>query len=657
MSTHSNVRRVFRGAFVLTLFTSVYALNGCGSNTSSTTGGSGTGGFGGGGGNFDAGVGGQNTGGDIFGSGGDSAGGDTFGSGGSASGGTTSDASIGAGGTLADAGLGGMSNVDGGVPDASLGDASPVGTGGSSGAGGSDAAVAACVPSTTVYSTAGIPVCDPVQFPHCSNGLCVPQTLVPPSSLSELADCGGTNKCVPQYFVERLGRFIPPGCTSVNGNEGRCLSTCIPMVASQIDSLPKDVCGDGDLCAPCYDPRTGKNTGACTQGCDPGPKQPAKPFTKCCTGQGSCVPTSLVPAADLSLLGKDTCTGAGQLCAPDKLSDTTYKPTSCKSLSGAEGRCLADCIPSVAAQASRLPKANCDTGELCAPCYDPITGKDTGACTQNGDAPVNPPFQYDACCNSLGHCLPTTLLSAAQKSSLGSDTCTSSSTLCAPDVFSVAGEAPTPCRALGTFDDEGRCVPTCVPSIKAQASELDQGTPAVCPANTLCAPCYDPTTGADTGALHGERGRAEGAEKDVPHVLQRRRPLCAVEGRPDRRGLRARQRHVHGLRLVVRAERVPRPHREAQDVYGARQRRSPLLAELLAADSGPGRESPPRDVRGKRALRSLLQPARRHGHGFVRDQRRQTREAEGDLRRLLRFRGRKPDEPWHVRTAGAPHVE
>ncbi|MGH7635688.1 MAG: hypothetical protein ACRENC_18315, partial [Gemmatimonadaceae bacterium] len=263
--------------------------------------------------------------------------------------------------------------------------------------------------------------------------------------------------------------------------------------------MPKDICGAGELCTPCYDPRTGANTGACSQGCDTGPKDPPKPFQECCNGAGSCVPPALVPAKDATLLGKDTCKGATDLCAPDKLSDATYVPKTCASLSGSEGRCLASCLPDVAAEAARLPKDTCDAGELCAPCYDPITGKETAACTLNGDAPAKPPFQYAGCCSGLGHCVPTTLLSSTQEALLDKDTCSGASDLCAPDVFSVAGQLPASCRALGSVSAEGRCVPTCVPSVQAEKSQLDSGSPA-CPANTLCAPCYDPQTGADTGA-------------------------------------------------------------------------------------------------------------------------------------------------------------
>jgi len=417
----------------------------------------------------------------------------------SGSGGT----SPGSGGT-ADGGGGGGGATAGGAgtsPDAGAGGAAP-GDGGT------------CVVPTTLIDATAFPACDKTVFPLCTNGRCVPKTAVPTDAQSQLGDCDATNKCVPSYFIERAAKFVPPSCTSVNGAEGRCLSECIPQISAQASFLQKGTCGDGDLCAPCYDPRTGKDTGACSQGCDTGPKDPPKPFAKCCTGRGSCVTKDLVPAADLALLGKDTCSTADQLCAPDNLSDPAFQPKKCMSLAGAEGRCTVDCLPSVAQQASRLPPADCAKGELCAPCYDPISGKDTGACTQNGDKPVDPPVVFAGCCGTFGHCVPDSILSTDQKASLAKDTCTGQSDLCAPDVFAVPGQMAAACRALGSADLEGRCLPPCLPSVAAQKSELDAGS---CAAGLLCVPCFDPITGASTSACTQNGDMPKDAKKVFPN--------------------------------------------------------------------------------------------------------------------------------------------
>jgi hypothetical protein len=477
MITLFESKTILRASALLAIFGSASVQIACGSDSNATgpspssftTGGSsGTGGTDGG----------------VSGSGGG------FNSGGFSSGGFSgSQSSGGSGGSLSSGGAGGSPSSGGSSGSATGG--SPGGTP-DAGDGGT------CIqPSAPTLDPTIFPACKIATLPNCTDGRCVPNGLVPSSAQALLADCDATDKCAPSIFVSYNNLYTSPTCVSVDGAEGRCLSECIPLVSQQATFLPKANCGDGQLCAPCFDPRTGDDTGACHQGCDTGPKDPPKLFDKCCGGQGACVPKTLVPAADLTLLGPDTCTDSTALCAPNKLSQPGYVPATCKSISGIEGRCLADCIPQVASDASELPKDTCDTGELCAPCYDPFTGKDTGACTQNGDKPVNPPTTFPQCCSDLGHCIPTNALSSAQVSELGADTCTTGD-LCAPDVFAEPGETAAKCSAtLGGLDAEGRCIPNCVPLVQKQASELSQGS---CVANMLCAPCYDPVTGKSTDA-------------------------------------------------------------------------------------------------------------------------------------------------------------
>src|SRR6185295_4602839 len=121
-------------------------------------------------------------------------------------------------------------------------------------------------------------------------------------------------------------------------------------------------------------------------------------FERCCGGIGSCVPRTLVPPDQIDQLGRDSCTTSDSLCAPDELSSGTSRPTTCSSIAGAEGRCLPACLPDIAAQADRLPRDVCPTNHLCAPCYDPITGADSGACRLAGDMPVDPPYVFPDCC-------------------------------------------------------------------------------------------------------------------------------------------------------------------------------------------------------------------------------------------------------------------
>jgi hypothetical protein len=244
-----------------------------------------------------------------------------------------------------------------------------------------------CVPATNTSI-------DPSFLQECpesvceTGGRCVPSEFLPPGSTDLLAACDATSTCVPDKFVEAGGEVEPEHCRSVGGGEGRCISKCVPQVADEADMLPQDVCEDDELCAPCYDPRTGVETGACTLACD-APEEPAFVFPSCCEGIGTCVPASSVPDDFVEQLPEDTCEDEGFLCAPDKfVADLSYSPPSCTpELAGEleidlddEGVCLAACVAVHAnALATALAQSSCDAGEVCVPCHDP-DGEDTGAC-------------------------------------------------------------------------------------------------------------------------------------------------------------------------------------------------------------------------------------------------------------------------------------
>src|SRR6185295_6433086 len=146
---------------------------------------------------------------------------------------------------------------------------------GSSGQGGG--APACDDPNTCVYDCP-TPAIDPSILPACTtcgDGHCVPNAQIPDASLlSQLGKCDDTSSCVPDVFIETNGKFVAPTCKSVSGVEGRCLSRCLPEVASQAAQLPQDICADTEACVPCYDPLEGTDTGACKISCDTGPAGP-----------------------------------------------------------------------------------------------------------------------------------------------------------------------------------------------------------------------------------------------------------------------------------------------------------------------------------------------------------------------------------------------
>lgn len=390
----------------------------------------------------------------------------------------------------------------------------------------------------------GPPIIDPTTFPACSpacNGAhCVPAAIVPTADQSQLASCmsnGMPGFCAPDTFIQSDGQGLPPTCTSVAGSEGRCLSTCLPEIASEADVLPQSTCPSGTLCAPCYDPVAADPTaptGACSLACD----HPAKPptiiscpytgppiidpsvFPACspaCAGS-HCVPAALVPMADQSQLA--TCPGG--FCAPDSITQTAGEgvPPTCTSVAGAEGRCLSTCLPEIASEASVLPQSTCASGELCAPCYDPLASDPmapTGACSLGCDHPAQPPTIItcpwtgppvldpttlppcdDGGCSGA-HCLPAAEVPASVQSQLAS--CNGGAGFCTPDQIISTGDnfIPTTCDPFPGSGAPGRCLSDCLPAVQSEAASgtLVQSS---CSTGQYCVPCNDPFTGASTGA-------------------------------------------------------------------------------------------------------------------------------------------------------------
>jgi hypothetical protein len=117
-------------------------------------------------------------------------------------------------------------------------------------------------------------------------------------------------------------------------------------------------------------------------------------------------------------------------------------------------------------------------------------------CPWTGPAVLDP-AKLPACSPACGdaHCVPAAHVPPSQRPLLAS--CPGG--YCTPDPNIRAGGAyvPPPCSAFQGTPAEGRCQSLCLPPIAAQASQLHQHT---CPDGDLCAPCYDPFTGASTGA-------------------------------------------------------------------------------------------------------------------------------------------------------------
>jgi hypothetical protein len=302
--------------------------------------------------------------------------------------------------------------------------------------------------------------------------------------------CGGSMElCVPLRWLDG-NPIMPEKCRSLGDAEGRCLSVCLPKIAAQAGRLPRAICQDTEVCAPCFDPLTGVSTGACDLGDDPGPSAPATVLGTCCESLGRCVPDTFVSASDAEQLDSDVCANDADLCVPTAWldSDGIGAAPSCRSWNDAEGRCLPACLPVIADQASRLRRDVCDDGLLCAPCYDPVSGNATGACSVGSDSgPLEPKKTFDDCCRAgagaLGRCVPKELLSAEQHEQLPADECDAAAYRCAPvQLIEEPSPGLTACR---TLSGAGACVPACMIDITDRALLLRNG----CADGELCVPC------------------------------------------------------------------------------------------------------------------------------------------------------------------------
>jgi hypothetical protein len=241
-------------------------------------------------------------------------------------------------------------------------------------------------PATCNYEAGCPPVIDPVAtgLTACAaDAHCLDAALVTdPAQASQLATCDDATKlCVPDIFLATGGKFTPPTCTSVNGAEGRCLSTALPAVAAQASLLPQDSCAASERCTPCFNPLDGTSTGACNLSCDTGPTQPAKEFAQCCDMRARCVPTSSIPADQQGQLSAKECDQAqpGSLCVPNEILANGPFPTCTANsiiLGNYTGVCLSDCLD-FGIQGVALAKGSCSSGFTCAPCEQ--FGQPTGA--------------------------------------------------------------------------------------------------------------------------------------------------------------------------------------------------------------------------------------------------------------------------------------
>jgi len=366
----------------------------------------------------------------------------------------------------------------------------------------------------------------PTDYESCcdlADSRCVPKDQVEAGLHGLFASCEEGSVCVAAGLFTKSGTYTNVACSSIMGAQGACTSKCSPSMAGFLDILPQDTCDEGELCAPCVSPLTGEETGACHSftctgdfgqsevesenepvapqaSCENLPEEPLVDpamFPTCCDG-ARCVPENLV---DAELAGDlDSC--AGGLCVPDAYVAYAgfFKPKTCAGPGGSEGRCLSTCLPSVAEKADLLPQDICEDNEVCAPCCDPLTGENTGACDSacdswTEDGGVCEEVEYELCCKGAGQCLPEDMIPEGDLDSVAKKGCQKGNR-CVPDEMSDPTFQPLTCQNnlvipfIGEYPYEGVCLSKC---LKIPLDFLIfSGT---CPNTHDCVPCTDPLSG------------------------------------------------------------------------------------------------------------------------------------------------------------------
>jgi hypothetical protein len=233
--------------------------------------------------------------------------------------------------------------------------------------------------------------------------------------------------------------------------------------------------------------------------CQPAVVDPGKSGgegSKCCAGRGVC--TAGLALSDAAGLPHDSCSAEPDLrCQPLPAADTgadadagdTTGAVHCRvQFPGApvgsadyEGRCVTSCFVQSSPIVSRLQQASCLAGEICSPCFNPLTGESTGACERDGDAASEPaPTAFAECGAGFGYCVP--MFAAGNASAQLSQLTCDAGELCAPK-NKVAD--PNACfeRCVASLG-AGACVPAFLSS--AFAIFLEQSS---CADNEQCAPC------------------------------------------------------------------------------------------------------------------------------------------------------------------------
>jgi hypothetical protein len=235
------------------------------------------------------------------------------------------------------------------------------------------------------------------------------------------------------------------------------------------------------------------------------PKEVIDPdaFPTCEIG-GRCVERSLVEALSPGSAERlPACAAtANGVCVPEDAVryGGSYRPETCSigGDNGLEGRCLPEFVVPAEQKAALESLPNDPTcagaSPRCVPCFDPLTGAETGACsTTSCDQPLANQAGFASCVENRGKCIPEGIVSAQGQSTdnLAQRDCPDNN-LCVPN--RLAAQPPVYQTCTAALGGAGSCLDVTVLDVPLSGG-FGQST---CPANERCVPCS--TLGLPSGA-------------------------------------------------------------------------------------------------------------------------------------------------------------
>lgn len=223
---------------------------------------------------------------------------------------------------------------------------------------------------------------------------------------------------------------------------------------------------------------------------------------------------------------------ASAACVPDEVvsKGASIELKKCKAVLDGEGRCFWALAKDIIENYDILKGATgeqCAADQVCAPCINPIDKTSTRVCELGGGGgaakpancppPAPPPPsdaspapKADSCpytgtpidtaafpeldCGSNMVCIGASLIGNPE---LAKQLKPCATGVCAPRKSVAAAGKLVPKTCTSIANAEGRCTNASVPAV---ASKKDALPVADCDADERCVPCFDPTSGAETGA-------------------------------------------------------------------------------------------------------------------------------------------------------------